>query len=250
MKSKLESQLIKGQLPKHIAIIMDGNGRWANKRGLNRIRGHQEGMKSVKSVIKAAHALGIKAVTLYAFSVQNWRRPESEVNSLMKLLKEYLIKEGRILVDKGIRLKVIGRIGDLPKDVREVLEDIIEKTRSGEEMTLTLALSYGGREEIIDAVREMISKRDLSPNDVSVESFSRYLHTSDLPELDLLIRTSGEMRVSNFLLWQIAYAEIYVTSTLWPDFRRRHLIKALLHYQNRERRFGLTSEQIRKREAL
>jgi undecaprenyl diphosphate synthase len=250
MKSKLESQLIKGQLPKHIAIIMDGNGRWANKRGLNRIRGHQEGMKSVKSVIKAAHALGIKAVTLYAFSVQNWRRPESEVNSLMKLLKEYLIKEGRILVDQGIRLKVIGRIGDLPKDVREVLEDIIEKTRSGEEMTLTLALSYGGREEIIDAVREMISKRDLSPNDVSVESFSRYLHTSDLPELDLLIRTSGEMRVSNFLLWQIAYAEIYVTSTLWPDFRRRHLIKALLHYQNRERRFGLTSEQIRKREAL
>lgn len=250
MKGKLESQLIKGQLPKHIAIIMDGNGRWASKRGLIRIMGHQEGMKSVKSVIKAAHDLGIKAVTLYAFSVQNWRRPESEVNSLMKLLKEYLIKEGKTLIERGIRLKVIGRMGDLPQDVREVLEDIVEKSKSGDEMILTLALSYGGREEIVDAVREIMSRRDLFQDDISVDTFSRYLSTSDLPELDLLIRTSGEMRVSNFLLWQIAYAEIYVTNTLWPDFRRRHLIKALLHYQNRERRFGLTSEQIRKREAL
>ncbi len=250
MQSKLESLLIKSQLPKHVAIIMDGNGRWACKRGLDRISGHQEGMKSVKSVIKTAHELGLQAVTLYAFSVQNWKRPQSEVKSLMNLLKEYLLKEGHRFIEKGIRLRAIGRISDLPPDVRDVLNYFIENSKDNSGLTVTLALSYGGREEIVDATKRIISEGKIKPKDLTEELFSQYLYTEDLPELDLLIRTSGEMRISNFLLWQMAYAEIYVTNTLWPDFRKRHLLKALLHYQNRERRFGLTSEQIRKRETL
>jgi len=249
-KSRLESQLIKSQMPKHVAIIMDGNGRWASRRGLDRISGHREGMKSVKAMIKAAHELGLEAVTLYAFSIQNWRRPEGEVGALMRLLKEYLLKEGDRLIDKGIRLNSIGRIRDLPLDVQDVLHDFTEKSKSGNDLMVTLALSYGGREEIVDAAKRILSEGEMDPTDLNESTFSRYLCSSALPELDLLIRTSGEMRISNFLLWQMAYAEIYVTNTLWPDFRKRHLVKALLHYQHRERRFGLTSEQISKREAL
>lgn len=249
MKGKLESGLIKSQLPGHIAIIMDGNGRWASRKGLSRIGGHQAGMKSVISVIKAAGDLGIKAVTLFAFSAQNWKRPGPEVESLMELLKHYLRKEGDTLVKEGTRLNPIGRLHDLPPDVVEVLEDISEKTKHCNKLILTLALSYGGREEIVDAVNDIVNRSDKAPRKITEEDLSKHLYTNDLPELDLLIRTSGEMRVSNFLLWQIAYAEIYVTSTLWPDFRRRHLIKALLHYQNRERRFGQTSEQIKERKA-
>ena len=247
MKGKVESLLTQGKLPRHIVVIMDGNGRWANRKGLDRISGHKEGMKSVKSVVKASRELGIKAITLYAFSVQNWNRPKSEVEALMELLKEYLIKEGNRLVEKEIKLNAIGRLWELPSDVYEVLVQAMEKTKLCKEMTLTLALSYGGREEIIDAIKKIISD-GISPEDLDEDSFSKFLYTSNLPEPDLLIRTSGEIRLSNFLLWQLAYTEIYVTKTLWPDFKKKHLIRALINYQNRERRFGLTSDQIRKRE--
>jgi undecaprenyl diphosphate synthase len=247
MKGKVESLLTQGKLPRHIVVIMDGNGRWANRKGFDRISGHKEGMKSVKSVVKASRELGIKAVTLFAFSAQNWKRPKSEVNALMELLKEYLIKEVNRLVEKEIKLNAIGRLWELPSDVYEVLVKTIEKTKLCKEMTLTLALSYGGREEIIDAIKKIISD-GISPEDLHEEIFSQFLYTSNLPEPDLLIRTSGEIRLSNFLLWQLAYAEIYVTKTLWPDFKKKHLIRALINYQNRERRFGLTSDQIRKRE--
>jgi len=247
MKGKVESLLTQGKLPRHIVVIMDGNGRWANRKGFDRISGHKEGMKSVKSVVKASRELGIKAVTLYAFSAQNWNRPKSEVEALMELLKEYLIKEGNRLVEKEIKLNAIGRLWELPSDVYEVLVQAMEKTKLCKEMTLTLALSYGGREEIIDAIKKIISD-GISPEDLDEDSFSKFLYTSNLPEPDLLIRTSGEIRLSNFLLWQLAYTEIYVTKTLWPDFKKKHLIRALINYQNRERRFGLTSDQIRKRE--
>ncbi len=247
MKGKVESLLTQGKLPRHIVVIMDGNGRWANRKGFDRISGHKEGMKSVKSVVKASRELGIKAVTLFAFSAQNWKRPKSEVDALMKLLKEYLIKEVNRLVEKEIKLNAIGRLWELPSDVYEVLVKTMEKTKLCKEMTLTLALSYGGREEIIDAIKKIISD-SIPPEDLDEDSFSKFLYTSNLPEPDLLIRTSGEIRLSNFLLWQLAYTEIYVTKTLWPDFKKKHLIRALINYQNRERRFGLTSDQIRKRE--
>ena len=247
MKGKVESLLTQGKLPRHIVVIMDGNGRWANRKGFDRISGHKEGMKSVKSVVKASRELGIKAVTLYAFSAQNWNRPKSEVEALMELLKEYLIKEGNRLVEKEIKLNAIGRLWELPSDVYEVLVQAMEKTKLCKEMTLTLALSYGGREEIIDAIKKIISD-GISPENLDEDSFSKFLYTSNLPEPDLLIRTSGEIRLSNYLLWQLAYTEIYVTKTLWPDFKKKHLIRALINYQNRERRFGLTSDQIRKRE--
>ncbi len=247
MKGKVESLLTQGKLPRHIVVIMDGNGRWANRKGFDRISGHKEGMKSVKSVVKASRELGIKAVTLFAFSAQNWKRPKSEVDALMKLLKEYLIKEVNRLVEKEIKLNAIGRLWELPSDVHEVLVKTMEKTKLCKKMTLTLALSYGGREEIIDAIKKIISD-GISPEDLDEDSFSKFLYTSNLPEPDLLIRTSGEIRLSNFLLWQLAYTEIYVTKTLWPDFKKKHLIRALINYQNRERRFGLTSDQIRKRE--
>ncbi|HEY7535983.1 MAG TPA: isoprenyl transferase [Thermodesulfobacteriota bacterium] len=247
MKVKVESLLTQVKLPRHVVVIMDGNGRWAKRKGLDRISGHREGMKSVKALVKASRELGIKAVTLYAFSAQNWKRPKIEVEALMKLLKEYLIKEVNRLVEKEIKLNAIGRLWELPSDVHEVLVKTMEKTRTCKEMTLTLALSYGGREELIDAVKKIVSQ-GISPEYLDEEIFSRFLYTSNLPEPDLLIRTSGEIRLSNFLLWQLAYTEIYVTKTLWPDFRKRHLIRALLNYQNRERRFGLTSDQIGKRE--
>jgi undecaprenyl diphosphate synthase len=247
MKGKLQSLLDMNNLPRHIVIIMDGNGRWANRKGLDRISGHREGMKAVRSVVKAARELGIKSITLYTFSAQNWRRPKDEVDALMELLKQYLIQEGNRLVEKEIRLNAIGRLWELPSDAYRVLVETIERTKDCRGMTLTLALSYGGREEIVDAVKKIMARGDIAPEDLNEEIFSEFLYTAGLPEPDLLIRTSGEMRLSNFLLWQLAYTEIYVTKTLWPDFRKRHLIKAILNYQNRERRFGLTSEQIKKR---
>jgi len=250
MKGKLESYVDPNKLPKHVVIIMDGNGRWAKKKNLDRISGHKEGMKSVRAVMKGAKDLGIKHMTLYAFSAQNWNRPEEEVKALMELLKQYLLKEGERLLENDIRLNAIGRLWELPGDVYQVLTDTIEKTRNCRELTLTLALSYGGREEIIDAVKRISSDKSISPDDINQSNFSGYLYTSGLPEPDLLIRTSGEMRLSNFMLWQLAYTEIYVTKTLWPNFRKRHLIKAILNYQRRERRFGLTGEQVRKREVI
>ncbi len=250
MKGKLESYVDPKKLPQHVVIIMDGNGRWAKKKNLDRISGHKEGMKSVRAVMKGARDLGIKHVTLYAFSAQNWNRPKEEVKALMELLKQYLVKEGERLVENDVRLNAIGRLQELPEDVYEVLTETMEKTRHCKDLTLTLALSYGGREEIVDAVKKIASNGKISPEKINQSNFSNYLYTDDLPEPDLLIRTSGEMRLSNFMLWQLAYTEIYVTKTLWPNFRKRHLIKAILNYQRRERRFGLTGEQVQKREVI
>jgi len=226
---------------------MDGNGRWATKKKLDRISGHQEGMKAASSVVKAAKNLGIKYITLYAFSVQNWQRPKEEVHALMQLLNNYLVKEGKQLVEKDIKLNAIGRLGDLPTSTLDTLNKIMEQTRHCSEMTLTLALSYGGREEILVAVKNIIRSGDIDVSDLDESEFAKFLYTSDLPEPDLMIRTSGEMRLSNFMLWQLAYTEIYVTKTLWPNFRKRHLIKAIMDYQKRERRFGLTGAQIKRK---
>jgi len=248
MKRKTETHLDKSKIPQHIVIIMDGNGRWAKRKGTDRISGHKEGMKSVKAVVKAASELEIKFITLFAFSAQNWQRPKVEVDALMELLKEYLRKEGKKLAENDIKLNAIGRLSELPGDVYNVLTETINITRHCKSLTLTLALSYGGREEIVDAIREIISNGNISPHEIDEISFSKFLYTADLIEPDLLIRTSGELRLSNFLLWQLAYTEIYVTKTLWPDFRKRHLIKAIINYQKRERRFGLTSDQTRKRD--
>lgn len=237
-------------IPSHVVIIMDGNGRWAKKNNLHRISGHKEGMKSVRSIIHAAKEFGIKYLTLYAFSEQNWNRPKSEVLSLMDLLKLYLMKEGNRLLEENIKLNSIGRLASLPDDVLDVLNETIDNTCKCTDMTLTLALSYGGREEIIDAVKEILRLGNINEKTMSEEIFSKFLYTHDLPDPDLLIRTSGEIRISNFLLWQLAYTEIYVTKTLWPDFRRRHLIKALQNYQKRERRYGLTTDQVTKRNII
>lgn len=250
MKGKLESLIDREKLPLHVAIIMDGNGRWAKNKNLDRISGHREGMKSVRAVVTAAKDLGIRYITLYAFSAQNWQRPKNEVDALMELLKHYLLKERDKLIENGIRLNAIGRLDELPQAVSDVLRETMEMTRDGREMTLTLALSYGGREEIMDAVKKIIAAGNISSEFIDHPDLSRFLYTEGMPEPDLLIRTSGEMRLSNFMLWQIAYAEIYVTRTLWPNFRKRHLVKAILNYQNRERRFGLTGEQLKKREAI
>ena len=234
-------------LPHHIAIIMDGNGRWAKKKSLNRIKGHLKGVDAVREVIKACRELGVKILTLYAFSVENWKRPKEEVSALMKLLKEYLIKERDEMVKNRIRICAIGRIEDLPPDVQATLKETIKKTAHCDGMVLNLALSYGGRSEIIHAVQEIL--RDVQggkirPEDLNFHRFSQYLWTQGIPDPDLLIRTSGEFRISNFLLWQIAYTELYVTETLWPDFDRGELMKAIVDYQSRERRFGMTTEQV------
>lgn len=250
MKGKLESLVDKNNLPAHIVIIMDGNGRWAKQKDLDRISGHREGMKSVRAVVNGAKELGVKNITLYAFSAQNWKRPKVEVDALMELLKHFLEKETEKLIENEIRLNAIGRLWELPQEVYKVLAQTIEKTKNCNKLTLTLALSYGGREEIIDAFKEMMSHGNIASEDMTQTNFSKFLYTSDLPEPDLLIRTSGEMRLSNFMLWQLAYTEIYVTKTLWPNFRKRHLIKAILNYQKRERRFGLTGEQVKKREVI
>ena len=250
MKGKLESYVDPKKLPEHVVIIMDGNGRWAKKKNLDRISGHREGMKSVRAVVTGAKDLGIKHITLYAFSAQNWNRPKGEVNALMELLKQYLVKEGDKLSENDVRLNAIGRLHELPKDVHQVLTRTMEKTRHCRDLTLTLALSYGGREEIVDAVKKIASNGKISPDKINQSNFSNYLYTGDLPEPDLLIRTSGEMRLSNFMLWQLAYTEIYVTKTLWPNFRKRHLVKAILNYQRRERRFGLTGEQVKKKDVI
>ena len=244
-------EIDKEKLPHHIAIIMDGNGRWAKKKFLNRISGHIKGVNAVREVVTACRELGIKVLTLYAFSIENWKRPTDEVNALMGLLKEYLQKECEEMIQNNIRLNVIGRIDDLPLDVQTTLRETIKKTGDCDEMVLNLALSYGGRSEILHAVQGIISdleKGKVKPEEITVQRFPEYLWTRGIPDPDLLIRTSGEFRVSNFLLWQIAYTELYVTDTLWPDFERKELLKAIADYQSRERRFGLTSEQLNGRE--
>jgi len=244
-------EIDKGKFPHHIAIIMDGNGRWAKKKFLNRISGHIKGVNAVREVVTACRELGIKVLTLYAFSIENWRRPEDEVNALMGLLKEYLQKECEEMVQNNIRLNAIGRIEDLPSDVQNTLRETMKKTELCHGMILNLALSYGGRSEILHAVQGIISdlqKGKIKPEEITIQRFSQYLWTHGIPDPDLLIRTSGELRISNFLLWQVAYAELYVTDTLWPDFDRKELLKAIADYQSRERRFGLTSEQMNGRE--
>lgn len=235
------------KMPAHVAIIMDGNGRWAKMRGLSRISGHKRGVDSVREIVRTCRELKIEVLTLYAFSQENWKRPKPEVSALMGLLSEYLVGELEEMLSNGIALRAIGCLENLPRSVKELLFRTIKSTESNHDMILNLALSYSGREEIARAVRKLadsVKKRHLAPEDIDQESISNALDTAGLPDPDLLIRTSGEYRLSNFLLWQAAYAEIYVTDVLWPDFRKEHLLKALLHFQGRQRRFGLTGEQI------
>jgi undecaprenyl diphosphate synthase len=226
------------RLPGHVAVIMDGNGRWAEQRGLSRVEGHNAGSASVREVVEAAARLGFKFLTLYAFSRENWKRPRPEVGRLWRLLREYLGKEDRLLAENDIRLRVIGRRDGIPRPVLRELERVEALTRENGRMTLVVALNYGGRSEIVDAARQILEEGRIGPGDLDEENFAAHLYTGGIPDPDLLIRTSGELRVSNFLLWQIAYTEIYVTPVLWPDFRRRHLIEAVLEYQKRNRRFG------------
>jgi len=242
-------RLLKDKLPRHIAIIMDGNGRWARKRSFDRMRGHQEGIESAKEVVKCCRELGIEVLTLYAFSLENWSRPAIEIKALMELLKRYLRAELPELIKNGIRLNVMGDTHTLPEDVREMVSEAVRKTSENKGMILNIALSYSGRNEIVQAVREIgkdLKERKITLEQINEDTFAHYLFTAGLPDPDLLIRTSGEYRISNFLLWQIAYTEIYVTDVLWPDFRKDNLIQAILDFQKRERRFGLTHEQIEK----
>jgi undecaprenyl diphosphate synthase len=237
-------------LPRHIAIIMDGNGRWAKRRGLPRIEGHRKGADSVREVTRAARELGIEALTLYAFSSQNWDRPVEEVRMLMALLRDYLVDERSEILDNDIRLTTIGNTERLPDFVREPLCELIADSAENGGMTLCLALSYGGREAIVDAAQKLVDRvltGEIRPQDVNELSLAEVLCTRALPPLDLVIRTSGEQRLSNFLLWEVAYAELYFTDTLWPDFKRADLMEAIAFFQGRERRFGLTGDQVKLR---
>ena len=225
------------RLPAHVAIIMDGNGRWAAQRHLPRVEGHRAGIDAVRDTVETAARLGIRVLTLYAFSIENWKRPAAEVSTLMLLLKRYLRSELKTLLKNEIRFRVIGRMEDLAPDIQDELNTAIERTSTNTGMIFNIALNYGGRAEIVDAARRAI-EAGVPPDELTEERFSKFLYTAGQPDPDLLIRTSGEMRVSNYLLWQIAYAEIYVTDTLWPDFRRTHLLEAVLAYQKRERRYG------------
>jgi undecaprenyl diphosphate synthase len=225
------------RLPAHVAVIMDGNGRWAAQRHLPRVEGHRAGIDAVRDTVETVARLGIRVLTLYAFSIENWKRPASEVSMLMLLLKRYLRSELNTLLQHNIRFRVIGRMEELSRDIQDELSVAIERTASNDGMLFNIALNYGGRAEIVDAARRAI-EAGVRPEDLDEQRFASFLYTAGQPDPDLLIRTSGEMRVSNYLLWQIAYSEIYVTETLWPDFRRRHLLEAVLAYQKRERRYG------------
>lgn len=234
-------------IPNHVAIIMDGNGRWAKQKGKLRVFGHENGTKAVRTTVESCAKLGVKYLTLYAFSTENWNRPKFEVEALMKLLFGSLKKELETLAKNNIKLNAIGNLDALPKNVKKELLEVIEKTKDNNLMTLTLALSYGSRNEITNAVKEISEKvknNIISSEAIDEEIINKHLYTRNLPDVDLVIRTSGEHRISNFLLWQIAYAEFYFTEVLWPDFKEKDLIEAFLNYQNRERRFGKTSEQL------
>ncbi len=243
---EIQERLIqRGNLPRHIAIIMDGNGRWARQRGKKRIAGHRAGVDSVRDVVRAAGELGIEVLTLYVFSSENWKRPPQEVSALMNLLKETLEKETKELVENNVRVRTIGKIEQLPRSCQRALERTIELTSRNSGLILNLALNYGGRREIVEAVRRIASEVEggkYKAEEIGEKAVSEHLFTAGLPDPDLLIRTSGEMRLSNFLLWQMAYTEIWVTDVLWPDFRRRHLYQAIESYQSRERRFGRVKE--------
>ncbi len=244
----LEDQINKTSLPKHLAVIMDGNGRWAKSKGLFRTKGHEQGSKSVKEVVEGCAEIGIPYLTLYAFSTENWNRPQREIDLLMKLLVSSLRKNQKTLQKNNIKLNAIGNLNALPSKVHAELLEVINATKTNNRMTLTIALSYGSREEILKTVKEIshkVKNNLISPSDIDETVINNHLYTKNLPDVDLLVRTSGEQRISNFLLWQIAYAELYFTDTLWPDFKKEDLFKALLNYQNRERRFGKTSEQLK-----
>ncbi|HLW41400.1 MAG TPA: isoprenyl transferase [Flavobacterium sp.] len=244
-----ENNINPEKLPQHLAIIMDGNGRWAKQKGFLRTIGHENGATAVKRVVEQCARLGIPFLTLYAFSTENWNRPKFEVDMLMKLLVKALRKELKTLQDNNIKLNAIGNLDLLPQSVRKELTEVLEKTKSNSRLTLSLALSYGSRNELIEVTKQLCDK--VKNNIISIDAIdesviNKHLYTHNLPDVDLLIRTSGEQRISNFLLWQIAYAELYFTNVLWPDFSDEHLLEALTVYQNRERRYGKTSEQINK----
>ncbi|MCG2610798.1 isoprenyl transferase [Flavobacterium sp. SM15] len=244
----LKDTINKDNLPKHLAIIMDGNGRWAKQKGMLRAFGHENGTKAVRETVETCAKLGIENLTLYAFSTENWNRPKLEVDTLMKLLITSLKGELKTLQNNNIRLNSIGNLDNLPTSVKKELQEVIDKTKENTRMTLTLALSYGSREEIVNAVRKISDKvknNIISSADIDESIINQHLYTHNLPDVDLVIRTSGEHRISNFLLWQIAYAEFYFTEVLWPDFREKDLYEAIISYQKRERRFGKTSEQIK-----
>ncbi len=231
-------QLDLSQIPRHVAVIMDGNGRWAKKRNLPRIEGHRAGAKAVQEAVESCARLGVKILTLYAFSKENWKRPKKEVATLWKLLEEYLKKEDKALVENKFRLKVIGQKERIPASTLRELERVEELTKRNDQLVVVLALNYGGRAEIVDGVKKILREKELDADSLTEEKFAQFLYTAHLPDPDLLIRTSGELRISNFLLWQIAYSEIWITDELWPDFRRKHFLQALIDYQKRERRFG------------
>ena len=244
---ELIEQINKANLPKHVAIIMDGNGRWAKKQGMMRVFGHRKGVKAVREAIEGAAEVGVEYLTLYAFSTENWNRPKLEVDALMSLLLSSLKDELKTLQENNIKLKVIGDISKLPQKNQKELQQVIDKTKNNTRMTLILALSYGSKIEIVDAVKiisEKVKNGELDISEINEDTISNNLYTSEMPDVDLLIRTSGETRISNFLLWQIAYAELFFLEKLWPDFDRTDLFNTILNYQNRERRFGKTSEQI------
>ncbi|MDC3228988.1 isoprenyl transferase [Flavobacteriaceae bacterium] len=244
----LLSEINTDQLPNHIAIIMDGNGRWAKSKGLLRSIGHQNGAKTVKEVVETCAKINVKYLTLYAFSTENWNRPKLEVELLMKLLISSLKKEVKTLQKNNIKLSTIGNLNSLPTKVAKELKDVIEKTKDNNRLTLTLALSYGSQEELIKTIKEIslkVKNNLISPENIDKSVINNHLYDHYLPDVDLLIRTSGEQRISNFLLWEIAYAELFFTDILWPDFNNENLFEAILNYQNRERRFGKTSDQLK-----
>ncbi|RPD95975.1 isoprenyl transferase [Aureibaculum marinum] len=241
------TQINTQKIPKHVAIIMDGNGRWAKQKGMLRVFGHRNGVKAVKQTVEAAAEIGIKVLTLYAFSTENWQRPQSEVKALMKILVSSLKDELETFQKNDIKLHSIGQTENLPKKAQKELKEVIELTKNNNKMVLNLALSYGSREEIVNTIRNISKKvvnKQLSIEEINEKIINNHLYTFTLPDVDFLIRTSGEKRISNFLLWQIAYAELYFTDVLWPDFRKEDFFKAILDFQQRERRFGKISEQI------
>lgn len=247
MDKKLHINLQK--VPKHVAIIMDGNGRWAKSKGMSRIFGHRNALTAVRESVKAAAEINVEAITLYAFSTENWNRPKMEVDALMSLLINSLKKELPDFMKNNVKVNAIGNIESLPKKAQKVLNDVIFQTRNNNDIILTFALSYGSREEIVNTIKNISKKvvnNQLKIEEIDEKIIKNHLYTFNLPDVDLMIRTSGEKRISNFLLWQMAYAELYFTNILWPDFRKEHFFDAIIEYQNRERRFGKTSEQITK----
>jgi undecaprenyl diphosphate synthase len=243
-----ERRLDPKAIPRHVAIIMDGNGRWAERRGLSRTLGHRAGLDSVRAVVRAARELGLRWLTLYAFSLENWNRPKAEVDELMLLLETYIDQEIDEIARNGIQVRAIGRIDRLPTGARRKIEQAIARTRGNREMTLCFAVSYGGRAEIVDAARRLLREAEagkVDPERLDEKTFAAYLYDPEMPDPDLLIRTGAESRISNFLLWQVAYSEIHATPAMWPDFREEHLVDAIADYQRRERRFGLTSAQVK-----